>query len=213
MGAPPSHEYSYSDANAGWAHGYLVQPLLDEIDRLKPARAFEIGAGSGYVASLLAERGIEITAIEPSESGVALARRHHPNVKMHAGSAYDDLAKNIRPISAGIEFGSGGAFDVSAALCKSRIRLARSGRHSDRLNAVSRLLEKSRTRNHGQDGRAFHCAVGWRTHQVLVDRNAHFAHGRGGFASRTRRSRWACTRAGEIDDPRFASTRSVNHKH
>jgi 2-polyprenyl-3-methyl-5-hydroxy-6-metoxy-1,4-benzoquinol methylase len=93
MSAPPSHEYSYSDANAGWAHGYLVQPLLDEIDRLKPARAFEIGAGSGYVASLLAERGIEITAIEPSESGVALARRHHPNVKMHAGSVYDDLAK------------------------------------------------------------------------------------------------------------------------
>jgi 2-polyprenyl-3-methyl-5-hydroxy-6-metoxy-1,4-benzoquinol methylase len=89
----PKHEYAYREASASWAYSYLVPPLLSEIERLKPTRAFEIGAGSGHVASLLAKRGIEVTAIEPSESGVALARRHHPNVKMHAGSVYDDLAK------------------------------------------------------------------------------------------------------------------------
>jgi 2-polyprenyl-3-methyl-5-hydroxy-6-metoxy-1,4-benzoquinol methylase len=89
----PKHEYAYREASASWAHSYLVPPLLSEIERLKPTRAFEIGAGSGHVASLLAKRGIEVTAIEPSESGVALARRHHPDVKMHSGSVYDNLAE------------------------------------------------------------------------------------------------------------------------
>jgi 2-polyprenyl-3-methyl-5-hydroxy-6-metoxy-1,4-benzoquinol methylase len=92
LSAEPTHEYSYHEASAGWAHGYLVQPVLAEVDRIKPRRAFEIGAGTGYVASLLAKRGIEVTAIEPSRSGVEIARRHYPDVKMNDGSVYDDLA-------------------------------------------------------------------------------------------------------------------------
>jgi 2-polyprenyl-3-methyl-5-hydroxy-6-metoxy-1,4-benzoquinol methylase len=85
-------EYAYHAATQGWAHGYLLDPVLTEIDRIRPARVFEIGAGNGFVASRIAAMGIEVVAIEPSHSGVEIARQSFPAVQMHVGSAYDDLA-------------------------------------------------------------------------------------------------------------------------
>jgi 2-polyprenyl-3-methyl-5-hydroxy-6-metoxy-1,4-benzoquinol methylase len=85
-------EYAYHAATQGWAHGYLLDPLLKQIDRIRPARVFEIGAGNGFVASRIAAMGIEVVAIEPSHSGVEIARQNFPAIHMHVGSAYDDLA-------------------------------------------------------------------------------------------------------------------------
>jgi 2-polyprenyl-3-methyl-5-hydroxy-6-metoxy-1,4-benzoquinol methylase len=85
-------EYAYHAATQGWAHGYLLDPLLKQIDRIRPARVFEIGAGNGFVASRIAAMGIEVVAIEPSHSGVEIARQNFPAVHMRVGSAYDDLA-------------------------------------------------------------------------------------------------------------------------
>jgi 2-polyprenyl-3-methyl-5-hydroxy-6-metoxy-1,4-benzoquinol methylase len=85
-------EYAYHVATKGWAHGYLLEPVLQEINRIRPARVFEIGAGIGFVASRIAATGIEVVAIELSHSGVEIARRNFPAVQMHVGSAYDDLA-------------------------------------------------------------------------------------------------------------------------
>jgi 2-polyprenyl-3-methyl-5-hydroxy-6-metoxy-1,4-benzoquinol methylase len=85
-------EYQYRNANAGWAHSYLLAPVLREVTSIAPERVFEIGAGSGFVASRIAELGTEVVAIEPSESGVEQCRRNHPQVRIDLGSAYDNLA-------------------------------------------------------------------------------------------------------------------------
>ncbi len=84
-------EYAYHASAEGWANGYLLGPVLREIARIKPDRLFEIGAGNGYIASRLAATGIEVVAIEPSQSGVAIARQCFPAVRMDVGSAYDEL--------------------------------------------------------------------------------------------------------------------------
>jgi 2-polyprenyl-3-methyl-5-hydroxy-6-metoxy-1,4-benzoquinol methylase len=41
---------------------------------------------------MLAGLGFEVTGIDPSESGIALARRAYPQCRFEVGSAYDDLA-------------------------------------------------------------------------------------------------------------------------
>jgi 2-polyprenyl-3-methyl-5-hydroxy-6-metoxy-1,4-benzoquinol methylase len=87
------HEYVYRDAQGGWDQAYLIGPVLREIALLKPARVFEIGAGSGLMASRIAKEGSEVFAIEPSKSGVEQCRKHYPDVHIDEGSAYDKLAE------------------------------------------------------------------------------------------------------------------------
>jgi 2-polyprenyl-3-methyl-5-hydroxy-6-metoxy-1,4-benzoquinol methylase len=57
-----------------------------------PRRHRRLGAGNGFVAARLAATGIDVVAIEPSQSGVAIAQQNFPNIRMETGSAYDDLA-------------------------------------------------------------------------------------------------------------------------
>ncbi|MFO0893375.1 MAG: methyltransferase domain-containing protein [Phycisphaerales bacterium] len=55
-------------------------------------RIFDVGCGHGAIDAALAEEGYEITGVDPSESGLELARKAHPHLSLHLGSAYDDLA-------------------------------------------------------------------------------------------------------------------------
>jgi len=55
-------------------------------------RAFEIGCGNGAVANLLSTLGFEVTGIDPSESGIAVARSAYPHLRLAVADAYDDLA-------------------------------------------------------------------------------------------------------------------------
>ena len=56
-------------------------------------RGADIGAGNGAFAAALAVSGFEVTAVEPTESGVEQAGRVHPGVRVHKGSAYDELGQ------------------------------------------------------------------------------------------------------------------------
>ena len=85
-------EYEYRESGEGWAHSYLLPPLFRVLDAHRPISVFEIGAGNGYVASKMTERGFEVKAIELSPSGVEVAKLNYPNVSIDIGSAYDDLA-------------------------------------------------------------------------------------------------------------------------
>ena len=87
-----ANEYVYREAGEGWGHSYLLPTLFQSLDRYRPARVFEIGAGNGHVASLMSARGMSVQAIELSVSGVEVARCNYPNVNIDVGSAYDDLA-------------------------------------------------------------------------------------------------------------------------
>jgi SAM-dependent methyltransferase len=89
-------EYRHEHAGFSTAHPYLVPAVLDELAALggpeRVRRLFELGCGSGAVAHLLAARGHAVTGVDPSASGIALAKRHYPSLNLHPGSAYDDLS-------------------------------------------------------------------------------------------------------------------------
>jgi 2-polyprenyl-3-methyl-5-hydroxy-6-metoxy-1,4-benzoquinol methylase len=85
----------YESTAPTWANAYLwpvLRGILSERS-LCERRAFDLGCGNGSTANMLFELGYEVTGVDLSESGIALARRNFPHVKLHIGNVYDDLAE------------------------------------------------------------------------------------------------------------------------
>jgi 2-polyprenyl-6-hydroxyphenyl methylase/3-demethylubiquinone-9 3-methyltransferase len=89
-------DYGYRHGGAGWAHAYLWPAIDRLVQTLGPRRILEIGCGNGSTANRFARRGgIEIVAVELSDSGLAQARAAMDPafpVRFERMSAYDDLA-------------------------------------------------------------------------------------------------------------------------
>lgn len=88
--------YVWENAELNCSHDYLL-PALKRIlarERLPQdrKRLFELGCGNGSVAVELVRLGWDVTGVDPSEQGIALANEHFPNISLRIGSAYDDLA-------------------------------------------------------------------------------------------------------------------------
>lgn len=89
-----SADYRYGNADLTWSNHYLWPVLRRMVaERTWPERrAFEIGCGNGSIANLLSTLGFAVTGIDPSESGIAVARVAYPHLRVAVGDAYDDLA-------------------------------------------------------------------------------------------------------------------------
>jgi len=89
--------YKYASAGLNSSHDYLlpkVSELLSEQLKLDGRqRIFELGCGNGSVGNYLHTLGWDVTGVDSSTEGVALAQSAYPNVKLEQGSAYDDLPR------------------------------------------------------------------------------------------------------------------------
>jgi 2-polyprenyl-6-hydroxyphenyl methylase/3-demethylubiquinone-9 3-methyltransferase len=88
-------EYPYSSDASSWLSGYLWEALIEILGRVAPppTRIFELGAGNGATARMLAARGYSVTAVDPSASGIAIAKRFETEgLRFELGSTRDDLA-------------------------------------------------------------------------------------------------------------------------
>lgn len=85
--------YVYDDANLNASHDYLLPAVTSILASLSTEgrRIFEVGCGNGSVANELSKIGFDVTGVDASEQGIAQARRLYPDLKLYAGSAYDDL--------------------------------------------------------------------------------------------------------------------------
>lgn len=86
--------YRYSHGGTSPAHDYLLPMAFGIAERwaAPPGPLFDLGCGNGSVAARFAGRGYEVTGVDPSLDGIDQAHRNHPDLKIHEGSAYDDLA-------------------------------------------------------------------------------------------------------------------------
>lgn len=89
--------YPYADAGPTWANSYLWPVLRREALQFRNCRpdaqrAFDLGYGSGATARMLSELDFDVVGIDPSESGIALAKEAYPNCRFEVASAYGDLA-------------------------------------------------------------------------------------------------------------------------
>mgnify|MGYP002628218044 FL=1 len=89
-----NHEYVYQRPGPTWSNNYLWKPLEQWINaqRASDRRVFEVGCGNGATAGMLAELGFAVTAVDPSVSGIAVARENYSAPTFEKASAYEDLA-------------------------------------------------------------------------------------------------------------------------
>ena len=94
--SPTISGYRYANSELNFSHGYLLPTVFRLLDGLNlpegERRLFELGCGNGSVAHELTRRGWDVTGVDPSVEGIAQANRAHLELKLHFGSAYDDLA-------------------------------------------------------------------------------------------------------------------------
>jgi 2-polyprenyl-6-hydroxyphenyl methylase/3-demethylubiquinone-9 3-methyltransferase len=69
--------------------------LSAERTRTGETRVFELGSGSGAVANALAAQGFEVIGIDPSETGLDLAREAYPHLHLEHGTCYENLASRF----------------------------------------------------------------------------------------------------------------------
>jgi 2-polyprenyl-6-hydroxyphenyl methylase/3-demethylubiquinone-9 3-methyltransferase len=88
-------QYLYFDDAPVLSNAYLWPRVLRVLQRVAPAPqdVFELGCGNGVTARLLAAEGYTVTGVDPSVSGVEMARRHESErSRFEVGSTADDLA-------------------------------------------------------------------------------------------------------------------------
>jgi 2-polyprenyl-6-hydroxyphenyl methylase/3-demethylubiquinone-9 3-methyltransferase len=73
-------------------NGDLWQPLKKIVDERSwtSRHAFDLGCGNGATCNFLSTLGFQTVGVDPSESGIAIAKA--AGVNAHLGSTYDDLA-------------------------------------------------------------------------------------------------------------------------
>ena len=88
----------YADEGAAHscAHSYLL-PALDRLLReaaggLPVKRVFDLGCGNGSVGAHLSQQGWDVVGVDPSEEGIAQAKRTYPALNLSLSNAFDDLA-------------------------------------------------------------------------------------------------------------------------
>ena len=90
-------EYQYNSSSATYDSSYLVEPVLRQLKNtnIEDNRLFELGCGNGYITKQYADLGLDVTAVDTSESGIRHAQKSYPNCRFEVASAYDDLAKRF----------------------------------------------------------------------------------------------------------------------
>ncbi len=84
--------YGWNSAESTQDHAYTLPAILSLLpDALQGVSILDAGCGNGAIAGKLADMGCQVTGIDFSEDGIAIARKAHPNVRFEVASVYDDL--------------------------------------------------------------------------------------------------------------------------
>ena len=86
-------EYRYDSSLPSHTNGYLWPIVTQSISECTSTndRLFDLGCGNASFVKYLGSLGHTVTGVDPSESGIAHAKRDAPGLDVHVGSAYDRL--------------------------------------------------------------------------------------------------------------------------
>ncbi len=90
-------DYPFAYSDAAHTSGYIWDRVRKILASTPECRVFDLGCGNGAFARHLTELGYQVDAVDPSQEGVARARKADQNdsLSIHSGSAYDDLAERF----------------------------------------------------------------------------------------------------------------------
>jgi 2-polyprenyl-3-methyl-5-hydroxy-6-metoxy-1,4-benzoquinol methylase len=72
------NDYGYTDNGATHAFDYILEPLLDLLDKTANKCILDLGCGNGYLVNHLASLGYNIYGTDASANGIAIARKTNP---------------------------------------------------------------------------------------------------------------------------------------
>jgi len=85
-------DYGFNDPAACHMHRHLAPVILDFAKKLPVgSRVLDVGCGNGALCANLLAEGYDVTGIDPSESGIAVARATYPKGKFHVGFVNEHL--------------------------------------------------------------------------------------------------------------------------
>lgn len=83
-------EYVWCGEEITPGHQWIDQVVMQLIEKYKPKRILDLGCGNGVLTKKIADAGYDIVGVDPSESGIAEAKRMHPGVEFKVCGVYDD---------------------------------------------------------------------------------------------------------------------------
>lgn len=86
-------EFRWSHAGPVDIHGHVARPVVMHLDRFDARTVLDVGCGNGWLTAALARCAFDVTGMDNSESGIAIARRNHPDVPF----LLDDAMQPPRP--------------------------------------------------------------------------------------------------------------------
>jgi 2-polyprenyl-3-methyl-5-hydroxy-6-metoxy-1,4-benzoquinol methylase len=93
----PYVEFQFVDAKPLSGSHYLWPAVRSFVSShsFPSRRAFDLGCGNGATTNMLSELGFETIGVDPSKSGIAIAKEAYPHCTFANASGYDDLAKQF----------------------------------------------------------------------------------------------------------------------
>lgn len=89
-------DFGFASAAASHMHRHFMPQVLALAGCLKPGtRVLDVGCGNGYTCGEFLKRGCEVTGIDLSEQGIAVARTSHPGGRFEVLPADDRLLGNL----------------------------------------------------------------------------------------------------------------------
>lgn len=80
-----AHEFLWTEQGLGPAHRYLLPAVVKALQLSGARTVLDLGCGNGAVTSALARMGFEMTGMDNSETGLAIAREKYPGISfVHA---------------------------------------------------------------------------------------------------------------------------------
>ncbi len=92
---PVYKEYSYSNADYDHTNSYILNPILNILEKGGKRRVLDIGCGNGWLTNLLIEKGYEAYGMDASESGIEIAKRKNPDYFFVQDLTKDDLPERL----------------------------------------------------------------------------------------------------------------------
>lgn len=71
-------DYSYASENPDHIAGYILKPILKIFSETTPSKILDFGCGNGWLVRDLMKHGYDAYGVDPSESGIAIARKGYP---------------------------------------------------------------------------------------------------------------------------------------
>lgn len=96
VSSPPTVGLPFPSADPMSSSAYLLEPVMRLAGNLRPgARVLDVGCGNGYWAGLFQRRGCNVVGIDPSLTGIEIARSMYPEGRFEVMEIGPDILATL----------------------------------------------------------------------------------------------------------------------